>query len=143
MLAIPALYVGCGSTAARPANFSPSDPQSFAQTTAGGRAQRLVLQNANNRFVGDWGPISSYVANNWIARFTPDGRMSIEGPGLTARGFYVAHGSYAEVNYRWRDGMEPSDASTAHATYHLSPNGELTFSTGVKEDPPVHLRMMR
>jgi len=142
MLAIPALYLGCGATTARPTNFAPSDPQSFAQTTSGSRAQRLDFKGGSNPFVGDWGPISSYVANNWVARFTNDGRMSIEGPGLTARGFYIARGSTAEVNYRWRDGKEPSDATTAHATYQLS-NGEMIFSTGVKNDPPVRLRMIR
>ncbi|WP_144241261.1 hypothetical protein [Fimbriimonas ginsengisoli] len=99
-----------------------------------------MAQTAPNRFQGDWGPGPGYVANDWIVRFTGDGRVSVKGPGMTARGEYVASENAAEAIYAHRDGRKPTDESLRSGIFSLSPDGrELTFTTGLPNDPPVHL----
>jgi hypothetical protein len=112
-------------------------------TTAGSRAQLLEPRAETNRFVGDWGPGAGYVANDWIVRFSADGRVSVRGPGMTGRGTYVASGGLAHVSYSARDGGAVN-LDLLHGDFSLSPDGqELTFTTGLPNDPPVHLRRIR
>lgn len=99
----------------------------------------MVASDRANEFVGDWGPGPEYLANDWLVRFTPDGKLSVKGPGMTARGTYVASGNLASAAYAVRDGGRAS-ASQMHGEFSLSPErDELTFSTGLPNDAPVHL----
>lgn len=114
------------------------------QNMNAGRPERFTQQAPSNLFLGDWGPEPGYVANDWLVRFTSDGRMSVEGPGLTARGYYVPNGRIARVNYFARDGEAPQVSKLSQGVYTLTTNGnELTFTTGIAEDPPIHLRRVR
>ncbi|AIE87353.1 hypothetical protein OP10G_3985 [Fimbriimonas ginsengisoli Gsoil 348] len=59
---------------------------------------------------------------------------------MTARGEYVASENAAEAIYAHRDGRKPTDESLRSGIFSLSPDGrELTFTTGLPNDPPVHL----
>lgn len=122
--ALPTLFMGCGEPEVR--------------STSGVRPERLA--HVRNSFAGDWGPGAGYVANDWIVRFASDGRVSVMGPGMTARGTYVASGSRAEATYEARDGKAPTAEKLRHGDFALSKDGtELTFTTGIPDDPPVHL----
>lgn len=112
------------------------------ESTSGARPERLARSPVqNNAFVGDWGPIAEYsAANNWLVRFSEDGRVSVQGPGMIARGTYVASGDRAQANYTERDGGVPSETSKITGYFALSPDGkELILQTGIKDDAPVRL----
>lgn len=109
-------------------------------STVGARPERLAATNSS-AFLGDWGPIASYsAANDWLVRFTEDGRVSVKGPGMVARGTYAADGANAQASYAERDGGAPNDPEKMTGYFSLSSDGkELTFKTGIKDDAPVHL----
>jgi hypothetical protein len=134
-LYVAALALPLGCTLERGVNDVGGRPERFIHVPAVS-ADRFL----GDPFLGNWGPGPDYLANDWTVRFARDHRMSVSGPGMDARGTFSVQGLEAIVTYRIRNGQVPEDPRLARAVFTLSADThELSFSTGLPNDPPVRL----
>jgi hypothetical protein len=126
-LAVALVIAGCGQN-------------THDRISGGGRAQHIETHDGqSNAFVGVWSSPSRDTVNDWIAIFTEDGYVAIDGPGLQADGTYEVNGSTATVRFAVRNGRTPTGKL---AQTHMRANGSGTaieFSTGVPAEAPVQL----